>query len=290
MKKMLTAIGAFSIAASMVAVQAGTTTTPSGSYEEGFTAEELESSMPMGSPDESLNLPTPNSYGVTDRSISVIPWASFFPGSSSSSYVPGPGINRRCITGGNPYLYASLPDDIPDGALVKQIVFYVYDNDSTKGFGGGMHAYYSDSSAGTNWAATSLYLSTPTSTTGTPGDTVSWKILTSPILIDRRQDINTDGKVEVVSYVLWANVGGTGDLCVSNARILWTRQVSPAPASATFNDVPTTHQFFRYIEALADSGITSGCNANNYCPDDPVTRGQMAVFLAKALGLHWPAS
>jgi hypothetical protein len=24
-----------------------------------------------------------------------------------------------------------------------------------------------------------------------------------------------------------------------------------------------------------------------YCPDNPVTRGQMAVFLATALGLHW---
>jgi hypothetical protein len=28
--------------------------------------------------------------------------------------------------------------------------------------------------------------------------------------------------------------------------------------------------------------------ASYYCPDQPVTRGQMAVFLAKALGLHFP--
>jgi hypothetical protein len=26
-----------------------------------------------------------------------------------------------------------------------------------------------------------------------------------------------------------------------------------------------------------------------HCPDDPVRRGQMAVFIAAALGLHWPA-
>jgi hypothetical protein len=66
-----------------------------------------------------------------------------------------------------------------------------------------------------------------------------------------------------------------------------TRPVSPAPGTATFNDVPTTHPFFQFIEALHASGITGGCQASPplYCPDNPVTRGQMAVFLAKALGL-----
>ena len=63
--------------------------------------------------------------------------------------------------------------------------------------------------------------------------------------------------------------------------------VSPAPATATFNDVPTSHPFFQFIEALYASGITAGCQTNPalYCPDSTLTRGQMAVFLAKALGL-----
>jgi hypothetical protein len=65
-------------------------------------------------------------------------------------------------------------------------------------------------------------------------------------------------------------------------------QVSPAPASATFGDVPTDHPFFRFVEALAASGITAGCGGGNFCPNDPITRGQMAVFLAAALGLHFP--
>ena len=66
-----------------------------------------------------------------------------------------------------------------------------------------------------------------------------------------------------------------------------SRPVSPAPATATFNDVPTNHPFFQFIEALSASGITGGCNSAPplYCPDSFVTRGQMAVFLAKALGL-----
>ena len=67
-------------------------------------------------------------------------------------------------------------------------------------------------------------------------------------------------------------------------------QVSPPPEVATFNDVPTSHPFFQYIEALAASGITGGCGNGNYCPNAPLTRGQMAVFLSKALGLHWSST
>ncbi len=77
---------------------------------------------------------------------------------------------------------------------------------------------------------------------------------------------------------------------IRKARVSWTRQVSSPAGIATFDDVPTTHPFFPFIEALAKSGITGGCNAAppRYCPDAPLTRGQMAVFMAKALGLQWP--
>ena len=47
------------------------------------------------------------------------------------------------------------------------------------------------------------------------------------------------------------------------------------------------------IDALAASGITAGCETEplNYCPRDPVTRAQMATFLARALGVvELPAS
>jgi hypothetical protein len=42
------------------------------------------------------------------------------------------------------------------------------------------------------------------------------------------------------------------------------------------------------INRLADAGITTGCTDTEFCPRDPVTRGQMASFLARALAL--PAS
>ena len=56
----------------------------------------------------------------------------------------------------------------------------------------------------------------------------------------------------------------------------------------SFVDVPSTHRFLTEIEWLADAGITRGCNPpenDRYCPDDSVTRAQMAAFLARALDL-----
>ncbi len=232
-----------------------------------------------------LDAMAPNSYGTSDVAISVVPWTSFRPRTSSGTYSSGPGFNRMCLTGGNAYVYAALPDDIPDGAIVTQLGFYAYDGDATDDFVGQLAAYFADSSNGSNWTYQSLVLTSATS--GTPGDTVSGANIS--LLIDRRQDIDSDSTTEVVSYVLQPFLGSSGNVCVSQARILWKRQVSPPPASATFSDVSTGHPFFQYIEAMAASGITSGCSATNYCPDDPLTRGQMAVFLSKALGLHWPA-
>jgi hypothetical protein len=55
----------------------------------------------------------------------------------------------------------------------------------------------------------------------------------------------------------------------------------------TFGDVPTNYAYFRAIEALAASGITGGCGSGNFCPNQNVTRGEMAAFLARALGLHF---
>ena len=51
------------------------------------------------------------------------------------------------------------------------------------------------------------------------------------------------------------------------------------PATPYFADVPTTHPYFPWIQKMEQLGITSGCAPSSYCPNDPVTRGQMAVFL-----------
>lgn len=53
-----------------------------------------------------------------------------------------------------------------------------------------------------------------------------------------------------------------------------------------FQDVPDSNPFAADIEWLASEGITRGCNPpqnTRFCPDDPVTRAQMAAFLRRAL-------
>jgi len=58
------------------------------------------------------------------------------------------------------------------------------------------------------------------------------------------------------------------------------------PSTASFGDVPTDDTFFANIEWLAFQGITKGCNPPDntmFCPDAPVTRGQMAAFMHRAL-------
>ena len=59
------------------------------------------------------------------------------------------------------------------------------------------------------------------------------------------------------------------------------------PSMPYFTDVPLEHPFFKYVQKLRETGITSGCGTAIYCPNDPVTRGQMAAFLVRGrLGLR----
>ena len=55
----------------------------------------------------------------------------------------------------------------------------------------------------------------------------------------------------------------------------------PPPCSGVFPDVPCPSLFADWIEQLAAEGITGGCAGGGFCPDLPVTRAQMAVFLLK---------
>ena len=46
--------------------------------------------------------------------------------------------------------------------------------------------------------------------------------------------------------------------------------------------MPTDTPFYRFIETLFHKGVTGGCAGGGYCPTNPVTRAQMAVFLLKS--------
>ncbi len=60
---------------------------------------------------------------------------------------------------------------------------------------------------------------------------------------------------------------------------------TPPVVASTFADVPSSHWAASWIEKLATDGISGGCSVGNFCPDAPVTRAQMAVFLVKNFNL-----
>ena len=91
--------------------------------------------------------------------------------------------------------------------------------------------------------------------------------------------------------------GGSLYVTVVLMRMADSATTAPTPTDAVVNDTPDYNGTFAdddgnihepNIEAIAAEGITLGCNPPEnslYCPDDPVTRGAMAAFIARALGL-----
>jgi hypothetical protein len=60
----------------------------------------------------------------------------------------------------------------------------------------------------------------------------------------------------------------------------------PAVGSGTgFTDVSTSYWAAAWIKQLVAEGITAGCGGGNYCPEAPVSRAQMAVFLVRTFNL-----
>jgi hypothetical protein len=84
----------------------------------------------------------------------------------------------------------------------------------------------------------------------------------------------------MVSYSVDANAGST----IRNGTITIGFLTFTVYQGINFLDVPTNHLFYNEIGKLSARGVTVGCGNGNYCPNDPVTREQMAAFIMRALG------
>ncbi|MCC6026464.1 MAG: S-layer homology domain-containing protein, partial [Caldimicrobium sp.] len=77
------------------------------------------------------------------------------------------------------------------------------------------------------------------------------------------------------------NIYEIRDTSVSPMQICYYES-PPSP----FTDVPPDYWAFNYIKAIWDAGITKGCNPpqnDKFCPEDVVTRAQMAAFIIRAI-------
>jgi hypothetical protein len=223
----------------------------------------------------------PEDYGVQDYSYTVIPASDFRPLDSGTSYTTSLVTGSVSRTGGGPYFGHVIT--LPAGAILADVTTYITDNIFAFNVTAYLYISYRASDTGAN--PLFAYYSAAQSS-GAPGDTalvIPWNST-----VPAQYDVASTGVLDDVAWMVVVSLDALDNSTSFNSvRLKWRRQVSPAPATATFNDVPTTHLFYQYIEALAASGITAGCGGGNYCPDAAVTRGQMAVFLSKALGLHW---
>jgi hypothetical protein len=65
------------------------------------------------------------------------------------------------------------------------------------------------------------------------------------------------------------------------ANLLPTDRVCAGFAYHTFLDVPYDRWSWRYVEAIENAGIDTGCGSGNFCPTSQVNRASMAVFLVR---------
>ena len=72
------------------------------------------------------------------------------------------------------------------------------------------------------------------------------------------------------------------EMAVFIERALWGSGFTPTPRLLSFTDT-SSHWAKYWIEAFLDDGITTGCGPSLYCPDQYVTRAEMAVFIERAL-------
>lgn len=218
---------------------------------------------------DSLTAPTDvNTYGTSVESHITIGWPEFkgirsgvdvLDDGGGSAYMAGAGVAE-----------AAAPVNLPQGAAITGIDFYYNDTNAAEDMFIALYRF--------PFTGSFSYVGGTTST-GSAGFGSTTTNLASPVTVDSNSGL--------YSVYLLYGIPPTTTLKWRAVRVRYKLQVSPAPAVASFSDVPTDHWAFKYVEALKASGITAGCGGSSFCPDGTLTRAQMAVFLASALGLQF---
>lgn len=192
----------------------------------------------------------------------------------------------------NGYLYGSgseidywAPLSLPEGAVIERICLYADDSDPG-------HALSASLFAAKLVPGGESPALLPVGGVASSNSNVGYGYYCSePFSSAVRSRLDDgDGTPDPVTYYAYVYLPAASQnaLGFGGVRITWKRLASPPPGTPSFSDVPAGDAAFPHVEALRASGITMGCGDGTiYCPDAILTRRQMAVFLAKALGLHW---
>ena len=127
-----------------------------------------------------------------------------------------------------------------------------------------------------------------------PGQRITLEVVLDPLFPDMFDTVFTGD-------IAWLQAAGITKGCEGGARFCTDGHVTRGEMAAflvralgltetgSFDFVDDDESIFESdIEKLAAAGITKGCNPpvnDRFCPNDPVTREQMAAFLVRALDL-----
>ncbi len=236
----------------------------------------LFSTSATGQPQEPRR---PEAYGTATFSIYQIPAAGcqpILPGAVMSWEFPG----FRFATTGSPLpVLLDCPINLPSGSKIQGFEVLAHDAED----------------AGDNFQASFAYCASASFSDGCTyvGSVSTPGTFASPYTGYLYSDLSGLGLVVDklnVTYFVRLTLNHLFDATAfRQVNVYYRLQVStPAPGTQTFGDVPPTHLYYKAIEALAASGITGGCGSGNFCPSGTLTRGEVAAFFARALGLHFP--
>lgn len=118
-------------------------------------------------------------------------------------------------------------------------------------------------------------------------------------LVQRYGDVSTANSFsKFIEFIARRNIPDTcggnnfcpGQALTRKEMVVWLLRARgidrpPTPDMQRFNDVPLSDPAAPFIEEAFRRGITAGCGNDMFCPNAPVTRGQMAVFFVATFGL-----
>jgi hypothetical protein len=240
---------------------------------------------PSSGPDV-VSSAAPKVFGISMTAYQTIGYTEFSRLSSNLGYASTlitAGIDGRYPTEADPasgfgFLAATL--HLPSGAILESLEFDGCDSSSSGQIG--LNLEVEDKSG--NVQGTTIFVAS-TGESQTPGCV---NLVVDVSSLNLTIDNNAGRLVPVVFADKY-----DGTVSFSGVVVGYRLRVSPPPGTATFNDVPTSDFGFQFVEAFAAAGITVGCTSDPpftppvYCPDRNVTRREMAIFFAKALGLQF---
>jgi sugar lactone lactonase YvrE len=96
----------------------------------------------------------------------------------------------------------------------------------------------------------------------------------------------------MISFTATANAGTAQLATISFANTSFKVMEGGSPSAPIFNDVASSDPYFDYVSLMSNYGITVGCQTSPplYCPSQPVTRAEMAVFIVRGVNLATGAS